>query len=85
MPARRRVSCIPCRVEFYAGSRAEETPRRVIYRGQTAVVERILGRKRAMDKSSGMTADIFTLILEGRVVTLRPMKSGGWALFVPRP
>jgi hypothetical protein len=85
MPARSRVGRVPCRVEFYAGGRAEETPRRVIYRGLTGVVEGVLGRKRVMDKASGITTDEFTLVLDGRIVKLRRTISGRWSLLLPRP
>ncbi len=85
MPSRSRVDRVPCRVEFYAGGRAEEAPRRVIYRGHAAVVEGVLGRKRVMDNASGITTDEFTLVLDGRIVKLRPMKSGRWSLLLPRP
>ena len=85
MPARSGVGRVPCRVEFYAGGRAEETPRRVIYRGHAAVVEGVLGRKRVRDKASGITTDEFTLVLNGRTAKLRRTISGRWSLLLPRP
>ena len=84
MPARSGVGRVPCRVEFYAGGRAEETPRRVIYRGHAAVVERVLGRKRVLDKASLKTTEEFTLVLDGRIVKLRRTISGRWSLLLPR-
>ena len=85
MPARSGLHRVPCRVEFYAGGRADETPRRIIYRGHAAVVERILERKRVMDKDSGIAGEEFTLILDGRVAKLRPTRPGRWSLWLPRP
>jgi hypothetical protein len=83
MPAKSEARGVPCRVEFYAGSRAEETPRRVIWREHSAAVEKVLGRRRVMDKVSRKTSEEFTVILEGRTVMLRRKASGRWSLILP--
>jgi len=83
MPAKSGARCVPCRVEFYAGGRAEETPRRVIWLKHTADVEKVLGRRRVMDKASGRTSDEFTLALDGRIAKVRRTISGRWSLLLP--
>jgi len=83
MPVRSGARFVPCRVEFYAGGRAEETPRRVIWLTHTAAAEKVLGRRRVIDKTSGRTTEEFTLVLDGRIVKVRRTNSGRWYLLLP--
>lgn len=80
MPRSKSVRREFCRVEFYAGSRGEETPRRVVCRGRTLEVERVLERRRLADIRTGAIAESFLLVLDGARVTLRRTGSGRWSL-----
>jgi len=73
----------PCRVQFYAGSRADETPRRVVFAGRDLAVEKVLGRKRIQDKATGKVGEEFTIVLEGQTARLRQARSGRWSLLLP--
>ena len=84
MPTRSGSRRILCRVEFYAGSRGEETPRLVAYGGRRYKVEQILDRRRVWNAGSGSTAEEFRLILGGRTVTLSQTPSGRWQVVLPR-
>lgn len=79
----RGVRRVSCRVEFYAGSKAEETPRRVHCQGKDMNVDEVLGRRRVMDKASGRTTEEFTLVLDGRIARIRRTISGRWSLLLP--
>ncbi len=55
--------------EFYAGHKAEETPRFAVVDGRRLEVREILGRRRTLDPGTGKVTDIFRCRLEdGRVV-----------------
>jgi hypothetical protein len=83
MPKPRGRHRFPCRVEFYAGSRAGETPRRVRWAGREAAVEKVLRRRRLRDALTGRTVEEFQVVLEGRTARLRQTPSGRWSLVFP--
>ena len=76
---------LPCRVEFYAGSRADEVPRLIRLTGRDLRVEKTLARRRIFDIAAGETTEEFTVVVEGRTAKLRRTISGRWSLLFPRP
>jgi hypothetical protein len=55
--------------EFYAGTRAAETPRFALIDGRRLEVRELLSRKRTFDPMMGRITDIFRCRLEdGRIV-----------------
>lgn len=61
---------LSCDVLFYAGYRGRETPRAVRVGGREIPVERVLGRRRLRDSSSGEVVEEFVCRLENRTVKL---------------
>ncbi|OGD11059.1 MAG: hypothetical protein A2Y86_02880 [Candidatus Aminicenantes bacterium RBG_13_62_12] len=62
---------------FYSGYKGRETPRAVRVKGREIPVERILGRRRIRDASSGETFEEFTCRLEDRTVKIFVSDRGG--------
>ncbi len=54
----------PCEVVFYSGYKGRETPRAVRVKGREIPVERILGRRRIRDASSGEPFEEFPCRLD---------------------
>ena len=79
----------PARVECYAGSLGDETPRAIILCGTRLPVAGILSRKRVLDASTGRTTEVFECRLKaGWTVSLERSEDGSWRVrknvFVPR-
>jgi hypothetical protein len=67
------------RVECYAGSRGEETPRAVVIGKTRLDVAEIIFRKRVSDRASGLVQDVWRCRLaDGRVVETRLLEDGRW-------
>jgi hypothetical protein len=54
-----------CRVEFYAGQKAGETPRALTWRGRTLAIDEVRGRRRVLDTASGLISDVFECVIRG--------------------
>jgi len=85
MAGHRKSDHFSCRVEFYAGSRAEEVPRLIRLTGRDLRVEKTIARRRVLDVAAGETTEEFTVVVEGRTAKLRRTISGRWSLLLPRP
>ena len=64
------------KVEYYAGYRGRETPRRLLIEGRPVPVLEVLSRKRVQDQSTGDRIEVFTLRLPRSRVTLRVFEDG---------
>ncbi len=76
-PGSRRV---PCRVEFYSGSRADETPRLIHCGGRDLPVVEVLERRRVKGAATGRVSDEFTVRLSSGTAKLRRGPSGRWTV-----
>lgn len=84
MPTAPRSRRAPCRVEFYSGSRAEESPRLIHCGGRDLAVEEVLERRRVKDAATGRVADEFTVRLASGTAKLRRGPSGRWIISSPK-
>jgi hypothetical protein len=58
-------------VRFYSGYKGEETPQSFSVGGKEYAVEKVLSRKRGLDKDSGEHYDLFVCRVAGKTVTIR--------------
>jgi hypothetical protein len=66
----------PVEVEYYAGCRGRETPRRLLFRGRPVPVLEVLSRKLIQDHATGRRIEVFELRLPETCVTLRVDEDG---------
>jgi hypothetical protein len=63
-------------VKFYAGYKGEETPRSILVGGQEYLVEKILLRRRGLEKVSGKGYELFVCRVAGKTVKIRKLETG---------
>jgi hypothetical protein len=63
-------------VRFYAGYKADETPRALEMGDREYPVERVLSRKRCREKDSGKSYEILRVLVAGKTVILRINEAG---------
>lgn len=66
----------PVEVEYHAGYRGRETPRRLVIAGRPVPVLQVLSRERVQDRSTGNRIEVFKLKLPHSRVTLRVHDDG---------
>lgn len=72
------------RVECYAGSKGEETPRAVVMGGHRLEISEILDRRRVLDRASGWISQIWRCRLaDGREARLELREDGSWRVSSP--
>lgn len=67
-------------VKFYSGYKGQETPRSVIIGDKEFKIDKILERKRVVDKESGEYCEVFKCRMEGELVKIERYDSGKWAI-----
>jgi len=63
-------------VHFYAGYKGEETPRSISMGDKVYPVEKVLSRKRYLEKDSGRHYELFVCRVAGKTVKIRKDESG---------
>jgi hypothetical protein len=67
-------------LRFYAGYKGEEIPKAVIIGSREFVIDKVLSRKRVLDKKSGKTLEVFKCRMEGKPVVIKVHESGEWEI-----
>jgi hypothetical protein len=67
-------------LQFYEGYKGRETPAAVLIGNRKFIIDRILERKRVLDKGSGKKSDVFTCLMEGQRVKIVVQESGEFEL-----
>lgn len=67
-------------LRFYAGYKGEETPRSVVIGNREFKIDKILSRKRALDRKGGKRMEIYRCKMEGETVEITKFESGEWSL-----
>ncbi len=67
-------------LQFYEGYKGRETPVAVLIGNRKFYIDRILERKRILDKRSGKKSDVFTCMMEGKQVKIVIQESGEFEL-----
>jgi len=68
-------------VKYYSGYKGEERPRSVVIGKREFKIEKIIWRKRILDKKSGKRYEVFKVKMDGETVEIKKYKSGEWAIF----
>lgn len=63
-------------VRFYSGYKGDETPRSLLVGGQEYAVEKVLSRKRCIEKDSGRPYELFVCQVAGKTVKIRRDETG---------
>jgi hypothetical protein len=64
-------------VEFYAGQKADETPRAIVREGRRIEIARVLARERKEDAAGGSRREVWRVLLaDGRTATIELLESG---------
>ncbi len=61
---------------FYSGYKGDETPRSLLVGGQEYAVEKVLSRKRCLEKDSGRHYELFVCRVSGKTVKIRREETG---------
>ena len=67
-------------LQFYGGYKGKEKPAAVLIGNRKFNIDRILERKRILDKRSGKKSDVFTCLMEGQRVKIVIQESGEFEL-----
>lgn len=70
-------------VHFYAGYKGEETPQSLIIDGRVFQVEKVLSRKRCLERNSGRHYELFVCRAAGKTVKIRKDESGECEISLP--
>jgi len=70
-------------VRFYSGYKGEETPRALVCGGREYLVEGVLSRRRCADQKTGITFELFELLVNGKKVLIRKDESGKTKILPP--
>jgi hypothetical protein len=68
------------KVKFYSGHKGDETPRSVVMGEREFWIEKIIERKRILEKESGRRYEIFVCQMEGEIVQIERYESGEWGI-----
>jgi hypothetical protein len=63
-------------VEFHAGYKGEEEPRKVLRSGNEWIVEKIIERKRISDHKTGRSYEEFTCMVDNKLAKLSVHSNG---------
>jgi len=64
------------KVLFYSGYKARETPRAVVIAGREYPVDKVIWRKKAQDKDTRESYELFRCRIAGQEITLKVSPSG---------
>ncbi len=67
-------------LRFYSGYRGEETPRAVVIGSREFRIEKVISRKRAIDRITGKTFEVYRCRMEGEMVEIKQWESGEWEI-----
>jgi hypothetical protein len=75
------MPCRPIRVECYAGTRADETPRRIYFNGREHIVARVLAESVEESSASRQQTRRYKILTdEGLVLEAVRASDGSWYL-----
>jgi hypothetical protein len=63
-------------VRFYSGYKGDETPRSLLVGSQEYAVEKVISRKRCLEKDSGRRYELFVCRVSGKTVKIRRQETG---------
>jgi hypothetical protein len=67
-------------LKFYSGYKGEEIPKAVVIGSREFKIEKIISRKRVLDKKSGRRSEVYECKMEGEKVQIKVFESGEWEI-----